>query len=180
MVTNKELEEILKRYDIAQDGVVFSKPSRQRSKLLKWHLDKDGYPRYAINTSKRLTNIHVHRLLAYKFIPNPSNLPQVNHKDGVKLNFDLDNLEWVTCSENLRHAYSTGLKSARKGQTNPCALIDDTTVHLICSRYVPGMRLKDFWEVNKGLIKHSNLRNIFYGHNWRHIASIYGIKPFET
>lgn len=65
-----------------------------------------GYPRVVLYRSKKPIGKHVHRLLAEAFIPNPSALPQVNHKDGNRLNFKLSNLEWCTASENIRHAYT--------------------------------------------------------------------------
>lgn len=56
----------------------------------------------------------VHRLVAEAFIVNPDSKPQVNHKDGDKLNNHVSNLEWVTCQENLQHAWDTGLQSKEK------------------------------------------------------------------
>ena len=60
---------------------------------------------------------YVHRLVAQAFIPNPSNLPEVNHKDGNKLNNCVSNLEWVTRSDNAQHAWKTGLL---KSPNPPC------------------------------------------------------------
>ena len=63
------------------------------------------------NSSNRKQKIHkIHRLVAEHFISNPENKPCVNHKDGNKLNNSIDNLEWVTVSENTRHAYANKLE----------------------------------------------------------------------
>jgi hypothetical protein len=57
----------------------------------------------------------VHRLVATAWIPNPDNKEQINHIDGNKANNSIDNLEWCTSSQNIIHAFSTGLKIPAKG-----------------------------------------------------------------
>ncbi|MBL4898530.1 MAG: HNH endonuclease [Colwellia sp.] len=65
-----------------------------------------------INTNSK--NQRLHRLICQTFIPNPNNKPVVNHKDGVKHNNNLSNLEWTTYSENTQHAHDTGLISSQR------------------------------------------------------------------
>ena len=70
-----------------------------------------AYPGGKSHTRKK----RVHRLVAQAFIPNPDNLPEVNHKDLNKQNNRVDNLEWVTGEENRRHY--NNIKSMRKDGT---------------------------------------------------------------
>lgn len=100
-------------YTITDDGHVFSLNYNNTGKKveLKRFVDNRGY--YAVNLSmgargkKRL--VEIHRLVAEHFLPNPDNLPQVNHKDANKLNPDVNNLEWCTQSHNINHAYNNNL-----------------------------------------------------------------------
>ena len=70
---------------------------------------QSGYLMVWLQVAPKPKNATVHRLVAQAFIPNPENKSQVNHKDGNKHNNYVENLEWVTPSENVRHAYDNGL-----------------------------------------------------------------------
>ena len=83
-------------------------------KFRKYVPDKDGY--LTINFSKegKFYCKKVHRLVAEHFIPNPKNLPQVNHKKGIKTDNRASELEWCTGSENLKHSYDVLKREASK------------------------------------------------------------------
>lgn len=66
-------------------------------------------------TKASRVGVSVHRLVAQHFIPNLDNKPQLNHIDGDKRNNRADNLEWVTCKENQKHAHNTGLNTSPSG-----------------------------------------------------------------
>lgn len=100
-------------YAATQDGKIFSYPKGNPNLAGKWlksPLNADGYPIVGLTKNKCRKIITVHRLVALTFIPNPDNKPQINHIDGNKTNNHISNLEWCTCSENIQHAYDTGLK----------------------------------------------------------------------
>ena len=64
----------------------------------------------SLGTATEKVNLSVHRLVALAYIPNPNDLPQVNHIDGNKNNNSVNNLEWCTNQYNCDHAYTTNLK----------------------------------------------------------------------
>lgn len=82
--------------------------SFRKNKLLKQKM-WGAYKSVTLSKKGKTYYFRVHRLVATIFIPNPNNLPQVNHKDGNKMNNNLNNLEWCTCSYNIKHGYSIGL-----------------------------------------------------------------------
>ena len=83
----------------------------KRGRIIK-PFDNKGYNNTSLSRGGVDTTFATHRLVADAFIPNPDNLPCVNHKDGHKRNNVVDNLEWVTYSENTRHAIGLGLIDA--------------------------------------------------------------------
>lgn len=90
-------------------------------KILKNIEHDDGYLAVNILTKEGTTDrrvIPVHRLVAETFIPNPNNKPEVNHKNGNKMWNEVNNLEWVTSSENEKHAHDNNLQVMKKTNTS--------------------------------------------------------------
>lgn len=83
--------------------------------VLKVQYNAKGYPQVRLYKNGNGKTIKVHRLVANAFIPNPLKLPQVNHKDTNKENNAVENLEWITNADNMRHAFENGcFKTTRK------------------------------------------------------------------
>ena len=82
---------------------------RGKPYILKTQADKKGYHRLRVTICRTRYSFKLHREVAKAFIPNPCNLPQVNHKDGNKDNNSVSNLEWCTNKENANHAVRMGL-----------------------------------------------------------------------
>lgn len=83
------------------------------SKILKW-INNDWYRQVRLYKKWICNTIKIHILVAKSFIKNPENKPQVNHKNWIKHDNHIDNLEWVTAKENIQHAFDTGLNKVTK------------------------------------------------------------------
>lgn len=93
-------------YSVTEDGVVRNSKGMEIARQVSWN----GYERVELWKGGKGRKFLVHRLVAEAFVSNPDGKPSVNHVDGNKLNNSAANLEWVTQSENQRHAYSAGLQ----------------------------------------------------------------------
>ena len=95
------------KYEVNRIGEVRNKKTKRLLKLRVPRLYKIANVRDENNISR---SAYVHRMVAKAFVENPNNYPMVNHIDGNKLNNRYDNLEWCTCSMNIKHSYDTGLR----------------------------------------------------------------------
>lgn len=113
-------------YEVSDDGFV---RSIKNGTILKQHIRSRTSPYYnVVMTSDDGIKKHknVHRLVAEAFVNNPCNKPCVNHKDGNKRNNNMNNLEWVTRSENDIHAFHSGLRKSTAQQIQKA--IDSTRI----------------------------------------------------
>lgn len=100
------VESVEKGYFASPKGNIYNR----HGDLMVGSIDHCGYRHTILNRKNR----NFHRVIAETFIPNPNNLPCVNHKDGNKLNNSVHNLEWCTHSENTLHSYRAGLQTTNR------------------------------------------------------------------
>jgi hypothetical protein len=117
-------------YSVDESGNVYSTvtTTSRRMGILKPHI-KNGYPAVNLFKDGKQKHHYIHRLVAEAFVPNPDNLPEVNHKDCDKTNNQVSNLEWCDRHWNLQHSYDHGLK--RTGETHGCARLTEDDVREI-------------------------------------------------
>lgn len=77
--------------------------------IMKTYINNSGYECIKFTVNGKRTSHLIHRLVALVYLPNPNDEPTVNHKDGNKLNNNVENLEWCSYSKNILHARTTGL-----------------------------------------------------------------------
>jgi hypothetical protein len=163
-------------YFVTSWGRIFS----IRAKHITGQVGKRGYR--TLRTMKR--NLPIHRLVAKAFIPNPEDKAYINHKNGIKTDNNITNLEWVTPKENYEHAIATGLtKPTEMYKYAPIPKKGDNAKFTIeqAKRVVHLVRKKGYSYTKAGAtegMSYSTVAHIMTGRRYVH-ANIEGIKPYE-
>lgn len=158
-------------YLINEDCEIIHKTTNR--KINVYPIDKHHrYARVRLFICGKWYQRYAHRVLMETFCPveNSKEL-QINHIDGNRANNSLSNLEWVTSSENIKHAFRTGLMVPKKGENNPRNVLKEEQVVQICEmlcKKVPQQRIAEIFGVSDSLI-----HNIRRGIAWVHISSRY-------
>ncbi len=135
-----------------------------KGKELKQTLDKKGYPQVRFRKGETHARL-VHRIVAKAFIKIIDGCNQVNHKNGLKTDNRVDNLEWVNNSQNQLHAYKNGLQPSRAGERNVKAILTDAKVTELKKLYNSGKLIVDISKTEN--INISIIRDIIYGRTWK-------------
>jgi len=142
-------------YTVHENGDVYS---THHNKYLK-PLNRGGYLQVDLGFRRPIS---VARLVAQVFIPITENKPHVNHKDGNKFNNSVENLEWCTPSENIQHAYDTGLNRQTSGDENHNTKVLESDLPIIKKLYADGLAQ---WRIGQIYgVDQSHISRIVNGH----------------
>lgn len=140
------------KYEISSLGRLRRSDNKRLKSFDTFH---GNYYAARLFTEGRSKKYLIHRLVAEAFIENPENKPQVNHKDGNKLNNTATNLEWVTAKENRQHAHDTGLCNYRTGDNCSWSKISESQRHEIVTMIESGERYRSIaakYNISRSLV----------------------------
>lgn len=163
-------------YKISSDGLIIN----SCGKILKCNGGDGRYKQTSLYYNKKPIKKLVHRLVAEHFIPNPSNLATVNHKNGNKNDNRVENLEWCSQKDNIRHAWDTGLSTTKYGQDKHTSVLDDMHILTIATliNHKPLTELAQYLPSRHGTSpsvksKREQLRKIIKGERWGHLNYLF-------
>tara|TARA_R110000782_G_scaffold256125_1_gene345015 strand:- start:863 stop:1375 length:513 start_codon:yes stop_codon:yes gene_type:complete len=160
-------------YLITKNGTIFSRNFKRSGfpKEIKHYIHRQGYHRVELCNESKRRKFLVHRLVMLTFKGEPNGL-QVNHKNGIKSDNRLSNLEYCTASYNVKHSFKLGLSIPLKGENNPTSILTKNQVidikkYLKCTVKYYGMLtvLSKKYGVSIQVINH-----IEKGNTWNHIV----------
>ena len=165
-------------YFIRSDGLLFTDRFTSKGKLIQRKVNlnnsENKYVLYHMSVNNASYTKSAHRLVAEAFIPNYYNKPEVNHKDGNKLNNDISNLEWFTSKENMEHAVENNLYVTLYGEDRPNTKITEKQAHDICKLLEDNkLSIKEIAETI-GCTRYI-IENIKAGLSWINVSCNYNI-----
>lgn len=164
-ISNKErFKSLTRKYAPTLINPVISKSKKR----------KDGYYYVGTSIDGKHSNYTLHRLLAKTFIPNPKNLPTVNHKNGIKTDNRLVNLEWCSYAYNNQHARKTGLNNVIKGERVGSSKLRNEQVIEIFNSPKSGVDLAKLYKVSVWCIS-----CIKTGERWSHLTGKKHVKKTQ-
>lgn len=143
-------------YIITREGEIIN---RHNNHKIKPQPNGKGYLRVIIGKKRYF----VHRLVAQKYIPNPKNKLQVNHKNGIKTDNRVENLEWVTNQENRIHAMKNGLHLTGS-KCSYSKLNEDDVIYILQNKTLSNKQLAIKFNVSASCI--SDIRT---GRTWKQL-----------
>lgn len=149
-------------YIVKENGTIYSVAKGNK---ISQRIDEDGYMCITVGRKNRRRRMRVHQIVALAFIPKLDPTFEVNHKDSNRLNNCIYNLEWISHSDNIRHAYSYGFKS-NHGSNNPRSKLIEKDVIKI--RHLYDNRIMTIQEIATN-----------YGRGWSTIFNVVNRKTWK-
>ena len=144
----------------------------RKSRVKKPTIDGNSYPRVGLQVRGKLTMKMIHRLVAEAFIPNPKNLPIVNHKDEDKTNSNASNLEWCDNSYNVSYS-NKGIDRKSTKASNSGIVLKLTLLGVEVARYnglTEACRVNGYSRGKLDKIVNSTTSRVYDGFIWVYLA----------
>ena len=149
-------------------GIKNIKKIYKQERILKQSRDSSGYKQVCLTKNSKKKSYSIHKMMAIAFIPNLENKEQVNHKDGNKINNIIDNLEWCTYHENLRHAMNHDLRAI--GEKHGAAKLKNDDVLYIYKTFKNGE--KTIQQLCKMFnMSYASIRDITVKRYWKNLLT---------
>lgn len=160
------------KYIVSTEGNVYNSVTMHQ---LHPAVTNRGYRRLLIYYNGYRRHMSVHRLVADAFLPNPLQLPEVNHKNGDKSDNSVYNLEWCTAEYNVKHSFDTGLNHS--GEENHNAGMSNETARRIAQCFEDNQltmtEISRYFDIPKRSIKH-----MLYGDCWKRVVDNYDFSKY--
>lgn len=153
-------------YKISNFGRV--KSSYRQKRILKQPLNTYGYPFVNLSFKGVHKSIPIHTLVANYFLIKPSGKTEVNHKNGIKTDNNVLNLEWCTSSENSIHSFENGLQVSSKGEDRPLSKLKKYQVLLMRDMANNGLRGVELTKLFN--VSASTVSSVINRRSWKHIT----------